>query len=420
MTADAPRIPYSPSESRLESVSPFGSSLSAEAFTSWGSMEGVYDPVVTKAKGAGLASQWAPLAPGYAMAAGVVLLAFLIHRLPFLPFTVHGDTGVRHPVSTVIIALIVGLLLRNSLPLPSSLKVGCKSAVKKIIPVSIVLMGAGLNLATLASVGWKVILIIMVCIAIALAGGYYLGRLMGLNWKTALLLGTGTGICGNSAIVAVAPLIDADDDDLVLSVGAVNLLGLVAMLVWPMVGGLLGLSSEMFGVWAGTSIHAVPQVVAAGFAYGPDAGTLATLVKLVRVTMLAPLVFVLAMLYAKHHRGDSGSDSAITVRYARLVPWFVWGFAGFAILNTLGLLPTLEFNVSGLLNGSGVVERAQVSRVAFLTGMGKVLLALAMAAIGLEVNLRVLAGVGRRAVGAGLAATLALGGGSLLLVYLFI
>lgn len=420
MTADTPRIPYSPSESRLESVSPFGSSLSAEAFTSWGSMEGVYSPVVTRVKGTGLTSVWAPLAPGYAMAAGVVLLAFLVHRLPFAPFTVYSDAGTRHPVSTAIIALIVGLLLRNTLPLPVSLKVGCKSVVKKIIPVSIVLMGAGLNMATLASVGLKVMLITMVCIAIALVGGYYLGRLIGLNWKTALLLATGTGICGNSAIVAVAPLIDADDDDLVLSVGAVNLLGLVAMLVWPMVGGLLHLTDDMFGVWAGTSIHAVPQVVAAGFAFSPDAGTLATLVKLVRVTMLAPLVFVLAMLYAKHHQGETGSDSAITVRYARLVPWFVWGFVAFAILNTLGLLPTLNFKVSGLLTGSGIAERAQVSLVAFLTGAGKVLLALAMAAIGLEVNLRVLAGVGRRAVSAGIAATLVLGASSLLLVYLFI
>ena len=282
--------------------------------------------------------------------------------------------------------------------------------------MAIVLMGAGLNLAAMASIGLAALTVVMFSIAIGVLAGYYIGRFMGLNWRTSLLLGTGTGICGNSAIAAVAPLIDAEEDDFVLSVATVNLFSLLAMLAWPAIGGLLQLGDEAFGVWAGTSIHAVPQVVAAGFAYSPEAGALATLVKLVRVTMLAPLVFILAMMYARDHADDTSTTARFTVRYARLVPWFVWGFVGFAVLNTLGLLPVLEFRPSGFLASIGVGDQLSVSIADSMKWAGKILITLAMAAIGLEVNLRVLAGVGRRAFLAGLLTTVVLGVASLTMI----
>lgn len=380
-------------------------------------MEGVYDPVVAAPTDADAAlARRAALAPGYGWAAAVCVLAYGMHRLPFAPFGIAAENGLRHPISAAMIAIVLGLTLRNVFALPDAIKAGCRSAVKKIIPVAIVLMGAGLNVTHIASVGVRALLITLVCVAVAIAAGYYFGRLLGLNWKTALLLGTGTGICGNSAIVAVAPLIDADDDDLVLSIGAVNLFGLLAMLVWPIVGGMLHLSDEMFGVWSGTSIHAVPQVVAAGFAFSHDAGTLATLIKLVRVTLLAPLVFVLALLYARHHNAQASSGGKLTVRYTRLVPWFVWGFIALALLNTLGLLPTLHFHLADLFSPSAASRYVQVPLGPVMTTVGKVLLTLAMAAIGLEVNLRTLAGVGARAIQAGFLATITLGAASLAMI----
>lgn len=384
-------------------------------------MEGVYDPVVAAPKVAEAAwARPATLAPGYVLAAAVCVLAYLMHRLPFAPFGIAAENGLRHPISAAMIAIVIGLALRNVLALPDAIRAGCRSAVRKIIPVAIVLMGAGLNVTHIASVGVRALLITVVCIVVAMAAGYYFGRLLGLNWKTALLLGTGTGICGNSAIVAVAPLIDAEDDDLVLSIGAVNLFGLLAMLAWPIVGGMLHLGDEMFGIWSGTSIHAVPQVVAAGFAFSPEAGTLATLIKLVRVTMLAPLVFVLALLYARHHNTEAAPGDKLTVRYARLVPWFVWGFIALALLNTLGLLPTLHFHLADLLSPSAASRYVQVPMGLAMTTAGKVLLTLAMAAIGLEVNLRTLAGVGGRAIKAGFLATITLGAVSLALIMLLI
>lgn len=416
MAADTPNLTYGKTGIGRGSIE---SALNSDAFLSLGSMEGIYEPLVSAAAPAATVSKRALLAPGYVLAAGVAALAYMAHVLPWAPFTVADGSGVRHPVSATIIAILVGLACRNLLSLPDAIRAGCKHAVKKVIPLAIVLTGAGLNLADLGAVGLTALSITVVCIVVAVVGAYYIGRLLGLNWKTSLLLGAGTGICGNSAIVAVAPLIDAEDDDLVLSIGAVNLFGLVAMLIWPVVGGMLELSDEMFGVWSGTSIHAVPQVVAAGFAYSPEAGTLATLVKLVRVTMLAPLVFVLAILYAKHHRGDPSSSGELTVHYTRLVPWFVWGFVLLAVCNTLGLLPTLNFQLSGILSGTDGATTVSAPVAKWMTGAGKICLTLAMAAIGLEVNLRALAGVGGRALRAGLISTALLGALSLILIMSF-
>ncbi len=401
---------------RVDTERVYGASLSAGAILSLGSMEGIYEPVVAAPAPAVPAPKHVVLLPGYVVAAVVAVLAYVIHSLPFAPFTLASNSGVRHPVSAAIIAILVGLVFRNTLSLPDALKTGCRHVVKKVIPAAIVLTGAGLNLANIASIGFTALAVVMLCIAVGILAGYYVGRVVGLSWKTALLLGTGTGICGNSAIVAVAPLIDAEDDDLVLSIATVNLFGLLAMLAWPVVGGLLQLGDEMFGLWVGTSIHAVPQVVAAGFAFSSEAGTLATLVKLVRVTMLAPLVFILAVMYAKHHTTESTANHKLTVRYARLVPWFVWGFVAFAVLNTLGLLPTLDFRLADVLSSTGASRDISVALGSLMTGMGKVLLTVAMAAIGLEVNLRMLAGVGKRALQAGLLSTTALGAASLALI----
>lgn len=410
MSADA--------RSQIDTHSVYGASLSAEAILSLGSMEGIYEPVVAAPPAVALPAR-SVLLPGYAAAFAVGAVALSIHYLPFGPFTVAGDTT-RHPISTAIIAILVGLALRNTLALPDSLKIGCKHIIKKLIPVAIVFTGAGLNLGHIAAIGLSALAVVLLCISTGMLAGYYVGRLLGLNWKTALLLGTGTSICGNSAIAAVAPLIDAEEDDLVLSIATVNLFGLLAMLAWPVVGGLMQLSDQAFGIWAGTSIHAVPQVVAAGFAFSPEAGTLATLVKLVRVTMLAPLVFILAVVYAKSHAASASTRIGLTVRYARLVPWFVWGFVGLAIVNTLGLLPTLEFRLMDFLAGGDAERSFSVSLETLMTRTGKLLLALAMAAIGLEVNLRMLGRVGQRALLAGLLSTAVLGLASLALITLLI
>jgi uncharacterized membrane protein YadS len=155
-------------------------------------------------------------------------------------------------------------------------------------------------------------------------------------------------------------------------------------------------------VWAGSTIHAVPQVVAAAFAYSRKAGTLATLVKLVRVTMLAPFMIALMLVYARQRRKSGEKQAAVTVHYSRLAPPFVWGFLAIALLNTASLIPTLQFHVAPWVAGGA--RDFTVSTTALLSQIEAILLTLAMAAMGLEVSVRRLAKVGGPAILTGLAA----------------
>ena len=339
---------------------------------------------------------------GYLLSVVVAALAYALHYLPFPPFRVMSASGARYPVSAAIIAIVGGVLVRNLLPLPTSSVESAKGLARRLIPLTIVLTGAGLNLLRVATVGYTALFITLVCIAVSMAATLWIARLLGVWHRTAILIGAGTAICGTSAIVAVAPLVEAEDQDLMLSIGTINILGLVLMFALPAAGGLMHLRDDTFGVWAGTTIHAVPQVVAAGFAYSPSAGGLATLVKLVRVTLLAPFLFIVGYLYARR------KGSQVSIPYARLVPHFVYGFLALSLLNTLSLLPVLQFRF-----GSLPLSEA-------LTNIGELMLTLSMAAMGLEVNVRFLAHTGGRAVLTGTAASLILCAVSLLLIRLLL
>jgi uncharacterized integral membrane protein (TIGR00698 family) len=333
--------------------------------------------------------------PGWAVAAAVTALAYAIHYLPFAPFRVEGASGVRRPVSAAILAIFAGALAAGLLPLstPKSKRVskqileGAKRVVRRTIPLTIILTGATLSFANATAVGFRACAIIIVTMTAAMASAWIFGKMFGVWPRTAVLIGAGTAICGNSAIVAVAPLIDAEDRDLMLSMGAINVLGLALMFVSPFIGGAIGFDDNGYGVWAGSTIHAVPQAVAAGFAFSEKAGGVATLVKLVRVALLAPLLLVLAFGYARVRKDK------VTVHYARLVPPFLWGFFALFLLNSLRLLPVLQFSSGYSVNLADVLAEA-----------GNISLALSMAAMGLEINLKMFVKVGGAAVAVGAAA----------------
>lgn len=385
-------------------------SLDADALASLGSMEGLDVPiVVTRSAPEKKKPARPPIWPGYVAAFLITVAAYLVHYLPFAPFRVVGEFGVRRPVSQAIIAILLGALARNLFRLPNVVLDGSKGIVRKVIPLTIVLTGFSLNLTSIEKVGARALVIILAGICVATGAAYLFGRMLKLWARTALLIGAGTAICGNSAIVAVAPLIDATDEDLLLSMSTINLLGLPLMFLFPLAGAMLGLGDQAYGVWAGTSIHAVPQVVAAAFAFSPGAGSIATLVKLVRVALLAPFTFVLAILYARRKR-----TSGVAVRYSRLVPPFFWGFIAAALMNTLGLIPALEFHPTWM------AQTVSVSTAGVLVEAGGFLLALAMAAMGLEVDVRFLARVGGRALLCGVLSCLALCGASLALIRLLL
>jgi uncharacterized integral membrane protein (TIGR00698 family) len=337
-----------------------------------------------------------PLWPGWLVSVAVAGLAYGIHYLPFAPFRV-GD---RRPISAAILAILLGALAVNLLPLGVKVLYGAKDAVKRSIPVTIMLTGASLSFANATAVGWRAFAIIVLTMCASMGAAWIIGRSMQLSRGTSLLIGAGTAICGNSAIIAVAPLIDAEDRDVMLSVGAVNVLGLALMFTLPFAGTMFGMSDQAYGVWAGTTIHAVPQAVAAGFAFSAKAGGLATLVKLVRVAMLAPLLLILAFSHSRSQK------DRVRVHYSRLIPPFLWGFLGLFALNSLGFLPVLQFQ-----NGYSIASAA------FFTEAGNLLLTLSMAALGLEVNIKTLARAGGAAMGAGTLTCITSCAASYLLIY---
>jgi uncharacterized integral membrane protein (TIGR00698 family) len=388
--------------------------LSDKATLSLDSMEGLYElPVIEKASTArkvpsrSFAGQWS--------VGLIAALAYAVHYLPFAPFRIAGEHGIRRPVSAAIIAILLGFVARGFDWMPLSALNDCKRLVKTLMPVLIVLTGAGLNLAAFSAIGVKAFGITVCCIVVSCTASLYFGKLFGAWPKTSILIGAGTAICGTSAIIAAAPVIGAEDEDITISVGTVNVLGLVLMLCFPLLGGLLQMTDDSFGVWAGTSIHAVPQVVAAGFAYSERAATVATLVKLVRVTLLAPFLVVLVLIHAR--RTNSGARG-FELRLSRVVPPFLWGFLCLAVLGTVQIIPTLQFHLASWIPGA--IRDFQIPLASVLVDAGNVLLTIVMAAMGLEVNLRTMSEVGRPAMFTGLAACVLLSGVSLLLIRLLL
>lgn len=360
------------------------SRLSQEALDSLASMEGLDSSVPIRAlevasgpaRAKPAASPWL----GYLAASIVAAGAYGIHLS-------------YKPASAAILAILIGALARNLLAFPPAMLEGCKGLVRRVIPITIVLTGATLNLTDIAK-GAPYLAVIAAAIVVGILAAIWAGRLLGASRNTALLVGAGTSICGTSAIVAVAPVIEADDDDLLLSVSTINLLGLLIMLALPVLGGWSGMADDQFGVWAGTTVHAVPQAVTTGFAFGEKSGSIATLVKLVRVTLLAPFILFVALVFAKRKEG-------VKVQLSKLLPPFIYGFAALAVLNTLGLLPEMTFQVLGA-GGASTFALAKV-----LAEAGTLLLTLSMAAMGLEVNLRFLIRTGGPALATGALASLA-------------
>jgi len=353
--------------------------MSAEVYASLDSMEGIElpRPPSAPAKPAA-AKKW--LNNGLLAAVCVGAVAFGVHLL-------------YPPLSAAILAILLGGIVRNTLPLSPSLVEDCKGLVKRVIPLTIVLTGASVNLTEVAHVGAPALAVIVTSIVCGCGVAILAGRLTRTSRKTALLVGCGTAICGTSAIIAAAPVVGADDDDLLLSVSTINIIGLLVMFVLPPLGGWIHSSPVAFGVWAGVTVHAVPQAITTGFAYTAQSGTLATLVKLARVTLLAPFLVILALMMPRHARTQVG--------YASLLPRFIWGFLALAALNTLHLLPGVSFQPAWMHTN----WNAPLAGV--LSEMGNLLLTLSMAAMGLEVNIRFLMKTGIAALIAGAIASAA-------------
>lgn len=277
-------------------------------------------------------------------------------------------------ISEVTVGLVIGLVVAQVWTLPEPAKPGLKFSTGTLLRVGIVLLGARLDFADVFATGAGALVMIVVCMASALALVIGVGRALSLPPRLVVLIGVGTAVCGNSAILATAPVIDADDREVSFAIATITVTGTIALLLYPVIGHLAGLTDQVFGHWAGLAINDTSQVTAAGFAYSPAAGETATIVKLTRNTFIGPLILLISVLYARRTRG-SQSGSQINARWVlNSVPTFVFGFLAMAAINTVFTVPdflTIAFAEAskGLILGA-LVAIGLTSNVTVLRSVG--------------------------------------------------
>ena len=265
-----------------------------------------------------------------------------------------------------IIALFMGTIL-NSFFHPKWIKPALKFTSKRILKLAIILLGASLSMATVVSVGGQTFFVMIFTFAMCFGGGYFVRKLFGLNWKLGNLIAAGTGICGGSAVAAIAPVIDADDKDIAFAMSSTFLFDMVMIALYPLMGKALGMNDIAYGIWAGTSVNDTASVVASGYAFSEAAGDFATMVKLTRTIAIIPTVLVFAWVGTRIKKKELQAQGGGKVNILKIVPWFICGFLALAAANSLGWIPA---NVSALLKTAS-----------------KFLMVTALAAIGLNTSL---------------------------------
>ncbi len=267
--------------------------------------------------------QWLP---GLGLAVLLGLLATVIgRRLPTL--------------GAPVVAVVGGGLLSRLIPPGSAvLTSGLSLARERVLPFSVVLLGAQLSLSEVARVGLSSLPVMLGTLASCLAAAYLLGRALHLTRDLRTLIGVGTAICGASAIAAVSPAIKAKGDDIAYAISTIFLFNVVAVIVFPPLGHALGLSQSEFGLFAGTAVNDTSSVVAAASSYGSAAAQHAVVVKLVRTLMIIPIVLVLGILTRR--RSPDALQPVSKVRQAMTsVPWFLLAFVVVVGFNSAGLIP---------------------------------------------------------------------------------
>lgn len=291
-------------------------------------------------------------------------------------------------VSPLIVAVVAGVALANVGLVPVRAEVGLGLTAKRGLRVAVVLMGARLSFAQLVS-GGVARLATVVGIAVAsLVGIQWLARRLGLGRDLGLLIATGSSICGASAIAAMSEVVDADETDVAYSMGLVTALGSLAILVLPLLGNLLGLSDVAFGAWSGISVHDVGQVIATASTRGDAAVATATIVKLVRVMMLAPL-----LVFVRWRSGaarPSAGNATVVQRFLALVPLFIIGFLSMIALRSSGVVPTAWVAGAGTVEGwlmtaalFGLGTKVRFGELGRLGGGGLVVASLGFAVLGI-------------------------------------
>jgi uncharacterized integral membrane protein (TIGR00698 family) len=266
--------------------------------------------------------------PGFTITLLIALCARWIESL--LPLPLIGDS---------IIALFIGMAI-NQIKKPSKiLEAGLKFTSKKILKFSIVLLGASLSIGTILNVGRMSLTVMLFTLLTCFGAGYFIGKWLGLDWKLSNMISAGTGICGGSAIAAIAPVIEAEDRDIAYAMSATFLFDMIMIVLFPIMGHMIGLSNIAYGLWAGTAVNDTSSVVAAGYAFSEAAGNFATMVKLTRTLSIIPTVLIFSLINARINvkNSDKSDTRSQKVKITSLFPWFILAFVGMSLINSVGL-----------------------------------------------------------------------------------
>jgi uncharacterized integral membrane protein (TIGR00698 family) len=319
----------------------------------------------------------------------------------------------KSPISDIMLAILIGMVVANTIALPASVTAGLKFCASTILRIGIMLLGIRLSLLGAGRFTVVALPFVVTAIAIGLLTVGLLGRYLGLSRQLSGLIAVGTGICGCTAIVATAPLIKANEAEVSYSIACITVFGLAAMFFYPYVAHYLFATQPAFaGLFLGTSIHETAQVAGAGLMYesqfnAPVALDIATVTKLVRNLCMIAVIPLVGVLYGV--RGGDAGDSKVS--WLSMVPWFIVGFALMSGLRTVGDMGDQPF---------GFLDPAVWDQfVNFVRGAAEHFLLIAMAAVGLTSMLAGIIKIGPRPFILGLFAAFIVGGVSLTLIYMF-
>lgn len=323
--------------------------------------------------------------PGLALTATIAATAFAVRQVP-------GAAT----FSPMILAILIGIAFHNLIGTPPKAKAGVTFTLRRILRLAIILLGLQLTASQVIEVGATGIAIIIASLVGTFLFTVRLGRLLGIDRKLAELIAAGTSICGASAVIATNTVTQARDEDVAYAVACVTVFGSIAMFTYPLLPGLLHLDPHSYGLWAGSSIHEIAQVVAAAFQNGKDSGEFGTIAKLSRVMMLGPVVITLGLTarWRAHNSAQDAGDVKVPL------PWFVAGFIALVGINSVIAVPTEIRTVIALAT--------------------TFLLSMALAAMGLETDIAKLRAKGIRPLVLALAAFLFIASFSLMLVKIFL
>ncbi len=264
--------------------------------------------------------------PGLAVCVGLTILAVQLRRIP----------GVS-ALSPAIIAIVLGIVARQAIGLPEILRPGMTFSLRTLLRTAVVLLGLQVTVGQILSLGIGALVSVTAGLVTCFFGTVWLGARLGVDPKLARLIGTGTGVCGASAVVAANSVTHGKDEDVTYALVTVTILGTIAMMVEPAVAILLHLDTVHAGLWLGASIHEVAQVVGGATQLGPEATGVATIAKMIRVLLLAPMVLTMAAI--EHRRRLKMHQTAGETPPKVPVPWFAFGFLALVGVSSLGVVP---------------------------------------------------------------------------------